>query len=93
MEDETVKIELTDEIDLHPFQPGDVKYILRAFIDNAREKGYKRLRIAHGKGQSVVKNIVINELGRDDLVASFKDEPGNWGATIVILKQTETRLF
>jgi DNA-nicking Smr family endonuclease len=86
MEDETVKIELTDEIDLHPFHPGDVKYILQAFIDNAREKGYKRLRIAHGKGQSVIKSIVIKELSRDNRIASFNDEPGNWGATVVILK-------
>ena len=86
MDDETVKIELADEIDLHPFHPKDVKYILQAFIDNACEKGYKRLRIAHGKGQSVIKSTVIKELGRDDRVASFKDEPGNWGATIVILK-------
>ncbi|MCU0821164.1 MAG: Smr/MutS family protein [Spirochaetes bacterium] len=86
MEDEPVKIELKDEIDLHPFHPKDVKYILQAFIDNACEKGFRRLRIAHGKGQSVIKSIVINELGRDERVASFKDDAGNWGATIVILK-------
>lgn len=88
MEDKTFKIELTDEIDLHPFHPKDVKYILQAFIDNACDKGYGTLRIAHGKGQSVIKSAVIKELGSDDRVASFRDEPGNWGATIVILKNT-----
>ncbi len=86
MEDEITRIELTDEIDLHPFHPKDVKYILQAFIDNACEKGYRTLRIAHGKGQSVVKGIVIKELGADGRVASIRDEPGNWGATVVTLK-------
>lgn len=89
MDDETIKVELTSEIDLHPFHPKDVKHIIRAFIDNAFEKGYRTLRIAHGKGISVIKNIVIKELNKDNRIISFKDETGNWGATIAYLKKND----
>ncbi len=87
MEDEITRIELNDELDLHPFHPRDAKAVLKEFIDMAAEKGLKKVRIAHGKGKSTIKGIVINELSKNDKVTSFHDESGNWGATIAILKQ------
>ncbi len=87
MEDDIIKIELNDELDLHPFHPRDAKAVLREFIDMASEKGLTRVRIAHGKGKSTIKSIVINELSKNEKIVSFNDDSGNWGATIAILKQ------
>lgn len=87
MEEDIIKIELKDEIDLHFFHPKDVKAVLKEFIDSACEQGYKKVRIAHGKGRSVIKNIVLKELEKNENVLSFKDDSGNWGATIAFLKE------
>jgi DNA-nicking Smr family endonuclease len=85
-DEEPVKIELTDEIDLHHFNPRDAKDILREFIAQAKEKGLVRVRVVHGKGRSVMKKIVAEELGKNEAVSSFSDDRANWGATIVVLK-------
>ena len=82
MDDNIIKIELKDELDLHVFHPRDVKPLLREFIENAKAKRIKRIRIVHGKGRSVQKSIVISELKKNRDITEFHDEPGNWGATI-----------
>lgn len=85
MEGDAVPIELADEIDLHAFHPRDVKALLRDFIDNATANRYRSVRIVHGKGQSVIKSIVVAYLETDPRVTMFHDQAGNWGATIAHL--------
>lgn len=87
MDDKIIRVYLKDELDLHPFHPQDAKAVLREFIEIATAKGIKRVRIAHGKGKSVIKSIIINELKVNRDVISFYDEPGNWGATIAHLRE------
>jgi DNA-nicking Smr family endonuclease len=84
--DEITRVELKDELDLHPFHPKDAKLLLRDFIEDASKKGIKIVRIVHGKGRSVIKSIVTAELERNEHISKFQDEPGNWGATIAYLK-------
>lgn len=83
---ETVDLEITDSIDLHAFNPKDVKEVTIAYLGEARKKGFKVVRIVHGKGVGVQREIVRKVLGETDFVKSFKsgDEfSGGWGATIV----------
>lgn len=87
MNDEPVEISLNDEIDLHHFHPRDAKALLNEFIDIAVERGLAEVRIVHGRGRSVIKKIVLDELGRNPLVKSFADDGANWGATRVYLKR------
>lgn len=87
MNKKIIEIELEDELDLHHFHPKDAKEILKEFIDTEYNKGKKEIRIAHGKGRSVLKNIVLNELGKNEKVLSFKNDGANWGATIAVLRQ------
>lgn len=86
MDDNIIKIDLEDEIDLHHFHPKDVKDVLNEFIDIALSKGKKEIRIVHGKGQSVLKTIILKELAANKKIKSFKDDGSNWGATIAVLK-------
>ena len=55
MDENIIKIELHDELDLHAFHPKDVKAVLSEFIVMAQEKDIKSVRIVHGKGKSIIK--------------------------------------
>lgn len=86
---EPVELEITDSLDLHSFAPRDVKNVVQNYLLEAQKKGFKIVRIIHGKGIGVQREIVRNVLSETDFIESFKtgDEfSGNWGATIVKLK-------
>ncbi|HMS39646.1 MAG TPA: Smr/MutS family protein [Pyrinomonadaceae bacterium] len=86
---EPVEIEITDSIDLHSFQPRDVKAVVEAYLDEARKKGFRLVRIIHGKGIGVQREIVRKVLAEKDYVKTFKNADefsGSWGATLVEFK-------
>lgn len=86
---EPVELEITDSLDLHAFAPRDVKNVAENYLAEARKKGFSIVRIIHGKGTGVQREIVRKVLAETDFVKSFKtgDEfSGNWGATIVKFK-------
>jgi dsDNA-specific endonuclease/ATPase MutS2 len=86
---EPVDLEITDSIDLHAFAPRDVKAVVESYLQEARKKGFKIVRIIHGKGIGVQRETVRKVLAATDFVESFKngDEfSGNSGATIVRIK-------
>lgn len=86
---EPVEIEITDSIDLHSFQPSEVKAVVEAYLGEARKKGFRIVRIIHGKGIGVQREIVRKVLERTDFVKGFKsgDEfsGGGSGATVAEL--------
>jgi dsDNA-specific endonuclease/ATPase MutS2 len=87
--DEPVRIPITGEFDLHSFAPCDVKAAVEAYLEEASAIGLKALRIVHGKGIGVQREIVRSVLSRSPLVAGFRNAPedaGGWGATLVDLK-------
>lgn len=86
--DEPFEIEITDSIDLHAFAPRDVKSVTESYLEEAMKKNLRTVRIIHGKGIGVQREIVRKVLENSDYVESFKtgDEfSGDWGATIVKL--------
>lgn len=93
-EDETIRIPIEDFIDLHTFRPGEVKDLLQDYLQEAAEKGFKEVRIIHGKGTGALRKTVQSVLEKHPLVASFKDAghgAGGWGATIAVLRRKEER--
>ena len=89
MPDDPIQIPIADTFDLHPFAPRDVKAALEAYLEEAHKLGLTALRIIHGRGIGVQREIVRTVLARVDYVASFTDAPGDaggWGATIVTLR-------
>src|SRR5271167_4089877 len=88
-ENEPVTIPITDVLDLHSFQPRDVKDTVEAYVEEAHRQGLTALRIIHGRGIGVQREMVRTILARTPYVAGFSDAPaeaGGWGATIVTLK-------
>ncbi len=90
-DDEPFAIPITDVLDLHAFHPRDVKSAVEAYLDEARRSGLTVLRIIHGRGIGVQRELVRRILARTDYVVDFHDAPaeaGGWGATIVTLQPT-----
>lgn len=86
---EPFELEITDSIDLHSFLPRDIKSVTENYLIEARSRGFRIVRIIHGKGVGVQREIVRKVLSETEFVESFKtgDEfSGNWGATVVKLK-------
>lgn len=85
MTDEPVEIPIADWIDLHTFRPQDVKSVVEEYLFQAQRKGFGLVRIIHGRGIGVQREIVQQILGRHPDVAAFEDAPDR-GATLVYLK-------
>jgi dsDNA-specific endonuclease/ATPase MutS2 len=83
-----VEIEITDVFDLHTIRPRDVKAVVEEYLRLANEKGFKVVRIIHGKGIGVQREAVRSILTRTEFVLDWSDAPpqaGGLGATIVRL--------
>src|SRR5215203_2129386 len=83
-----VEIEITDIFDLHTIPPPDVKAVVEEYLLLAHEKGFKVVRIIHGKGIGVQREMVRSILARTPFVIDWTDAPpeaGGLGATIVRL--------
>jgi len=86
---EPVEIPITDSLDLHSFSPKDVRNVVEAYLEEARKKGFRLVRIIHGKGVGVQREIVRKVLSETYFVKAFKNAPefsGSWGATIAELE-------
>ncbi len=90
---EPVEIEITDTIDLHSFQPREVKLVVESYLIEARKKGFQTVRIIHGKGIGVQREMVRKILSEKDYVKSFSNgdelSGGGSGATVVKFKSLE----
>jgi len=85
-----IPIPITDTFDLHTIAPRDVKAALEAYLEEAHRLGLTALRIIHGRGIGVQREIVRAVLARTEYVVAFGDAPaeaGGWGATIVTLRR------
>jgi dsDNA-specific endonuclease/ATPase MutS2 len=90
MFEDPIPIPITDTFDLHTIAPRDVKAALEAYLEEANKLGLTALRIIHGRGIGVQREMVRTVLGRTEFVETFSDAPaeaGGWGATIVTLRR------
>ena len=89
MEPEPIRIPITDIFDLHTVPARDVKAVVEEYLAEAHRLGLKALRIIHGRGIGVQREIVRSVLARTEFVIDFRDAPaeaGGWGATIITLQ-------
>ena len=86
--DDPVALPIETVLDLHSFQPKDVASVVEEYLEEARKAGYREIRIIHGRGVGVQREIVRRILERTPFVLSLQDAPpgwGGWGATVVTL--------
>jgi DNA-nicking Smr family endonuclease len=86
--DELHRLPIDGILDLHTFQPREVKAAVLAYIEACLEEGVYSLRIIHGKGLGVQGNTVRSILEKSPDVADFRTDsgPSGWGATLVNLR-------
>ena len=88
--DAPVVIPIQDVLDLHPFAPKDIPSVVEEYIRECLRRGIHNVRLIHGRGSGVQRNIVRSLLESHPNVVSFHDAPpqaGGWGATVVKLTQ------
>jgi len=85
---EPVPIPVEDALDLHPFHPGETASVVEEYVAAAAAKGFREVRLVHGRGAGVQRAVVRAALARSPHVLSFADatpERGGWGATVAVL--------
>ena len=85
---ETVIIPFRDVLDLHSIPPRQVRAVVEDYVDEAHTRGVRFVRIIHGKGIGVQREMIRTILSRTAFVIDYSDAPseaGGWGATIVTL--------
>jgi hypothetical protein len=85
-----IRIPVTDVFDLHSVPPRDVKPVVEEYLAEAVRLGITALRIIHGRGIGVQREIVRSIISRHPNVIDYRDAPleaGGRGATVVTLAQ------
>lgn len=87
-EPDAVPMDMDGVLDLHQFQPAEVKDLVTDWLDECRQAGLIDVRIIHGKGIGVLRTIVWKVLENHPAVESFGHpaDGGSWGATVARLK-------
>jgi hypothetical protein len=89
-EDRPVTLPVEDRIDLHPFEPREIPEVVVDYLVAAHARGFREVRLIHGRGIGVQRERVRSVLARHPLVEEFHDAPadrGGWGATVAYLKR------
>ena len=92
-EDELATPVLTDQLDLHTFQPKECADLVTEYLHAAQENGMTLVRIIHGKGTGTLRRIVHSVLAKHPAVERYTiaaPTTGSWGATLVELKPRAT---
>jgi dsDNA-specific endonuclease/ATPase MutS2 len=88
--DEAVVLPIEDHLDLHAFTPREIPSVVEAYLEEAARRGFREVRLIHGKGTGAQRATVQALLAGHPLVARDADAPperGGWGATVVVLKE------
>lgn len=86
--DEPIEIPIEDTLDLHPFRPKEIRDVAHDYLVAAREKGILQVRLIHGKGIGVQREIIRSLCAGLEWVTDFHDADssgGGWGSTLVEL--------
>ena len=87
MNEEPIPYPITDTLDLHTFDPRDVKELVPEYLVECRKRGILSVRIIHGKGTGALRELVHTILARQPNIAEFHlaTDSSHWGATVVTL--------
>ena len=86
---EEIVLPLEDFIDLHSFRPKEIASVVESYLEEAVAAGFEEVRLIHGRGIGVQREIIRSLLAKHPAVLDYADAPagrGGWGATVVHLR-------
>lgn len=85
---DVVELPIDGILDLHGFDPREVKELVSTYLDECLAKGILEIRIIHGKGTGSLRRTVHSILEKRVDVERFGLAPdrSGWGATLVTLR-------
>ncbi|HEX9948816.1 MAG TPA: Smr/MutS family protein [Thermodesulfobacteriota bacterium] len=89
-----IELPIDGTLDLHAFDPREIKELVTDYLSACQERGILSVRIIHGKGTGALRRTVHAVLNQLPEVASFRlggEGAGEWGATIVSLRPGKGR--
>lgn len=82
------RIPIEGSLDLHAFQPKDVKSVVEEYVNAAHAAGLREVRLIHGRGIGIQRRTVHNVLEEHPLVDRFWDAgESHLGATVAVLRE------
>ena len=89
MSDEPVPMDIDGTLDLQMCPRKGVKDLVPDYLNECLAAGILDVRIIHGKGQGVLREIVHGILAKDPKVERFghPSDGGSWGATVARLEE------
>lgn len=91
--DEPIELPIDGVLDLHGFQPREVKELVLDYLAECLKRDILRVRIIHGKGIGNLRRTVHAILAKHPDVIEYSlanEHFGGWGATIVHLRKEIT---
>lgn len=88
-DNEPIDFPIDGTLDLHTFNPKEIKTLVPDYIEACLEKGIYQIRLIHGKGTGILRQIVHSILDKHPNVTGYGHEGGSggsWGATVVNLR-------
>lgn len=87
----TDELDIDGLLDLHLFRPEETRDLVADWLDACRERGLLEVKIVHGKGIGVQREIVQGVLRRHPGVLRFgpAHDASSWGATVATLHPLE----
>jgi DNA-nicking Smr family endonuclease len=75
--DDPIEIPITDTLDLHPFRPNEIREVARDYLLEARTRGFRQVRLIHGRGIGMQRENIRKLLVSLDFVEAFNDADGS----------------
>jgi len=90
VEEDPVEMPIDGVLDLHMFKPKETRELVPEYLELCRERGILSVRIIHGKGIGVQRELVHGILSKLPGVVQYghPNDGGSWGATVVELAPT-----
>ncbi len=85
MDEGPVEIPITETLDLHSFRPDEVRSVALEYLTEARARGFREVRLIHGRGIGMQRANVQAMLRRLAWVEDFWDD-ASLGATVVVMR-------
>ncbi len=90
--EEAIVIPIDGVLDLHTFSPKELPNLLDDYIRECVALEIFEIRIIHGKGKGILRDMTYSLLRKHPLVLAFEKAPpeaGGWGAVSVKLKVSD----